>query len=132
MTHTNILKSVRVLVAQPDPKKKHKTHGHQIAELVFDAKGPAGEHKREYTYVDPTNDNNLLWEAVIEKFVAHRPCLVALEYPNGIRYKNSKTGLIDADVKGVAPRVLDIYDAKTLKSVMPKANPFNNLFDTSK
>lgn len=132
MTHTNILKSVRVLVAQPDPKKKHKTHGHQIAELVFGAEGPDGQHKREYTYVDPTNDNSTLWEAVIEKFVAHRPCLIKLEYPNGIRYKNSKTGLIDADIKGVEPVIVDIYDSKTLNSVMPKTNPFNNLFDTSK
>ena len=124
MKHTNTLTNVRVFTAQPNEKKPHKTYGHKVAELIFEnSKGG-----RESTYVDPTNENNALWLDVLEEFAKNRPCEIALEYKDGVRWFNKERRIINADLKGVRPVITGVYDDKTGESKSLKV-PQNFLFE---
>jgi hypothetical protein len=125
MKHTNTLKGVRVFTAQPNESKPHKTYGHKVAELQFT--NERGES--ESTYVDPTNENNSLWLDVLEQFATYRPCEIALEYPEGVRYFNKARGIINADLKGVKPVVTGVYDNRTGESKSHRVDPKTILFE---
>ena len=124
MTHRNTLKGVRVFTAQPNESKPHKTYGHKVAELQF--RNEKGE--TESTYVDPTNENNALWLDVLEEFAKNRPCEIALEYKDGVRWFNKERRIINADLKGVRPVITGVYDDKTGESKSLKVT-FNSLFE---
>ncbi len=126
--HVNLLTGIRDLVAQQNESKPNKPYGHKIAELTFSGMDSKGKLKHEYTYVDPYNENVPLWSEVIETFVHNRPCNIMIEYPNGVKFKNSKTGLINADIEDTKPKILDIIDPKTGLSKQKKKQP-KDLFD---
>ena len=127
MENITVLQSIRTRIAQQNPNNPRKAFGHRIAELRFKT---AKDDKvvDEYTYVDPTNNNQDKWLDVIEKFAQHRPCNIVLEFPNGYKYKNAKTGLIDADVEDSTINILDITDPDTDKSKLNKRTNPQDLF----
>ena len=114
MKHTNTLKGVRVFTAQPNESKPHKTYGHKVAELKFS--NERGE--TESTYVDPTNENNALWLDVLEKYAMNRPCRITLEFPEGVRWFNKDKGIINADLRGVAPLITSMSDVTDPKELL--------------
>jgi hypothetical protein len=126
--HIAVLTSVRTTIAQPNERKPDKPHGHRIAEVVFTNEN--GD--REYTYVDPTAENSALWEALLAAYHRHKPCHIGVEFPAGVRMKNRKTGLINADINGVAPVITNIFDPDTGLSKLPKADPRTDLFEITK
>lgn len=128
IANTTLLESITTRIAQQNPNNPRKAFGHRIAELRFVTVKDDKEHN-EYTYVDPTNNNQNKWSAVIEQFVKHRPCHILLEFPNGYRYKNAKTGLIDADVEDSPINILDIFDPETNKSKLNKRTNPQDLFN---
>ena len=114
MKHTNTLTNVRVFTAQPNEKKPHKTYGHKVAELIFEnSKGG-----RESTYVDPTNENNALWLDILETYANNRPCRITLEYEDGVRWFNKDKGIINADLRGVAPKVTSMAGVSDPKELL--------------
>tara|TARA_A100001201_G_C4053307_1_gene190300 strand:+ start:112 stop:519 length:408 start_codon:yes stop_codon:yes gene_type:complete len=127
LTNITLLESIKTRIAQQNPNNPRKAFGHRIAELRFKTKKDDKDFE-EYTYVDPTNDNQKQWQEVIEQFVKHRPCHILLEFPNGYKYKNAKTGLIDADVEGSPIKILDIFDPETDKSKLNKRTNPQDLF----
>jgi len=127
MEKVTVLESIKTRIAQQNPNNPRKAFGHRIAELRFRT---VKDDKvlDEYTYVDPTNQNQDKWTDIIEKFAQHRPCKIVLEFPNGYKYKNTKTGLIDADVQNSQINILDITDPDTDQSKLHKRTNPQDLF----
>lgn len=128
MKHISILKKVRSCIAQQNPKKPTKPYGHRIAEVRLQTV-EGDEIKDEYTYVDPTAQNVVHWASLLREFKDNSPCEIAIEFPAGVRYVKGKPGLINADVNGGSPIILDIVDPDTGLSKMPKKDPKADLFD---
>ncbi len=125
--HINLLTGIRTTIAQYNDKKPNKAYGHRIAELTFS--GEDGE--REYTYVDPTNENSKYWTTIIDKFKLHKPCCIGLEYPNGVKWFNKKKGNLNADVNKTEPVITNILDPDTGVNKVPNYDPKASLFDFS-
>ena len=122
------MKSVRTVQAQHNPNKPDKPYGHKIADVRLQTE-VNGKVKDEYTYVDPTANNVVYWRELIQVWKENRPCHIAIEFPKGIKYFNSKTGLINADINHAKPVVLDIINPETGESKLPKSDPKQDLFD---
>ncbi len=125
--HINLLTGIRTTIAQYNDKKPNKAYGHRIAELTFT--GENGE--REYTYVDPTNENCKHWNHIIEAYKKNKPCVIGIEYPNGVRWFNKKKGNLNADVNKTDPVITNILDPETGQNKMPSNDPKASLFDFS-
>ena len=122
MENVTVLESIKTRIAQQNPNNPRKAFGHRIAELRFRTV-KQDKVVDEYTYVDPTNQNQDKWTDIIEKFATHRPCKIVLEFPNGYKLLN-RSGLIDADVQNSPINILDITDPETdISKLNKRANP---------